>query len=63
MNPINPIIVVQQKIRECPNCKKAEDKIEVCKNCGYVYKQENESVFEFIFYIIIICIFFWIILF
>lgn len=28
---------------KCPSCGRTEDKIEVCKNCGYEYKDETSS--------------------
>lgn len=33
----------EEEVKKCPKCKKGEDIKEVCKHCGYVYKESKES--------------------
>ena len=40
------MILYQIDPPECPKCKHEENIINVCKNCGYEYKEQKLSIIE-----------------
>lgn len=61
---IQPVIIpmsIQHEPDKCPNCKNPENIKQVCRNCGYEYKEDDElSRKEFLFCFLIVSIFFWV---
>jgi len=58
MTPI--IIPVNNETDECPSCGKEENKIEICKHCGYEYKEEPISLIGSILVLLIIFVIAWV---
>jgi len=60
MNIITPIFIpVSQSKSKCPHCHKDEDVKEVCRNCGYEYKDDDNinflDVVKIILFILFAC--------